>query len=575
VLFESQPNFPVTGLLYLPEHSAGKLPAIVVSPGHAASGKVSDFTFGSMMARNGFAVLTYDIVGLGERLQYLDSAGKPLAAGTGQHGEAGLQPTLIGDAVARYFVWDAIRAVDYLSARPEVDANRIGAFGCSGGGTVTALLGALDPRVKAIATACYLTSYETMLPAIGPQDAEQSIPNFISSGLSFPDWVEAAAPRPYAIVATASDMFPYAGAKATATEARRFYSLFDKSAAGTPTGRPEPGIPTGPTLNPDTPNDVAATAPLQFITGIGGHGNLRPIYREIVAFFLLHLAHSDAAPTHLPEPPAPGTSPFALPTSIPASAFQVTATGQVATSYPSAETVYSLNLKRFKELPARHSSQLQAAIRTVTHAEALPGNSKPSFQETATSSQPAYGRYDGVLTSGNYEGPVHLAIPNSPGRHPAVLLLTSDNTQFEQMATSGKVVLAFTPRPNPPGSGPTKASVLGSFYLPELRAELVGRTLLGLRADDVITAVDFLAMRSEVDPSKIEAYGDGHLGLVLLHAAVLDNRLKHITVTNTLESYKSLVETPIPMDAPEDILPGVLLHYDVDDLKRSLGSRLR
>jgi hypothetical protein len=66
----------------------------------------------------------------------------------------------------------------------------------------------------------------------------------------------------------------------------------------------------------------------------------------------------------------------------------------------------------------------------------------------------------------------------------------------------------------------------------------------------------------------------GHLGLVLLHTAVLDSRLKHIRIDHTLESYKSLLEAPMPMDAPEDILPGVLLRYDIPDLIHVLGSRV-
>ncbi len=125
ILFESQPNFPVTALLYLPDAKPGapqqKLPAIVVSPGHGFTGKVTDYAFASTFARNGFAVLSYDPIGQGERLQYPDPADPSktlLKASTGEHGEAGLQPTLIGDAPARIIVWDSIRAVDYLALAP-------------------------------------------------------------------------------------------------------------------------------------------------------------------------------------------------------------------------------------------------------------------------------------------------------------------------------------------------------------------------------------------------------------------------------------------------------------------------
>ena len=87
-----------------------------MAPGHAASGKAGDYAMAATFARNGFVVLSYDPIGQGERLQYLDpknatkmQAGDPYPGvslatrPTGEHGEAGLQPTLIGDAVARYF----------------------------------------------------------------------------------------------------------------------------------------------------------------------------------------------------------------------------------------------------------------------------------------------------------------------------------------------------------------------------------------------------------------------------------------------------------------------------------------
>ncbi len=598
ILYESQPNFPVTALLYLPNAKPGtseqKLPAIVIAPGHGFTGKATDYNFSSTFARNGFAVLSYDPIGQGERLQYPDPADPTktlLKAGTGEHGEAGLQPTLIGDALARTFAWDAIRAVDYLTSRPEVDPARIGAFGCSGGGTMTALLGALDTRVHAIAVACYLTSFDTLLPALGPQDSEQSTPNFIASGLDFPDWVELAAPRPYAIISTAQDMFPYAGALATTIEARRFYALFDPASAGTPTSNPTPGIPTGPTLNPDTSNSIPATAALQWITGIGRHGNLGPISGQIVSFFLTHLAHSDAAPI-LPPPPTPGTSPFALPASLPKDALQVTPTGQVFTSYPGSETVHTLTLKQWNRTLRSElgPTSLESKICEVTRATVKPGDPAPINTQSPPLASPP-------------EGDVHVrhrfTLATAPGiniqaefyrppdgKHPMLLVLKDsldpalepsrgeEIKKLRALADAGTAVLVVAPRPSPPGTEETKASILGPFYLTELRAELVGKTLLGLRVDDVIAAVNFMQDSTTGDPNQITAQASGHLGLVLLHAAILDPRLKHITIDHTLESYKSLLQAPMPIDAPEDILPGVLLHYDIPDLIKTLGPRL-
>ncbi len=601
VLYESQPKFFVTALLYLPDNHPAKLPAILMAPGHAASGKAGDFAMASTFARNGFAVLSYDPIGQGERLQYPDpknasapQQGSPYPGAslatrpTGEHGEAGLQPTLIGDSVARYFAWDGMRAVDYLISRPEIDAERIGAFGCSGGGAMTALLGALDKRVHATATACYITSMDTLLPSIGPQDAEQSTPGFIAAGFDFADWVELAAPRPYAIVSTVSDMFPWAGLLASATEARRFYSLFDSKAEGTPTGKPLPPTPTGPTLNPDTSNTIPPDAPLQVIAGIGGHGNLRPLTSQIVSFFLVNLAHSDAAPI-LPPPAPAGTSPFAAP-NVPAGTLQVTETGQVATTYPGSETVFSLNLKRaagkIPQFDPQTLLQVQTDIREVTNAEAAPGAPSPTSTPAAPEDPDHILHRLRIATAPGINIDAEVYRPTSEGKHPCLLILrdsldpalepqrAAEMDHLRALAKAGTAVFVAAPRPSPPGGEETKSPILGPFYMTELRAEQVGKTLLGMRIDDVIRAIDFFSTGYTEDPNNITAVASGHMGLVLLHAAALDPRLKHITIDHVLQSYDSLLKAPMPLDAPQDILPGVLLKYDVPDLVRVLGPRL-
>jgi cephalosporin-C deacetylase-like acetyl esterase len=593
VLFESQPGFPVTALLYLPDGPSSKLPAILLAPGHSPAGKAGDYRVAALFARNGFVVLSYDPIGQGERLQYPDPAkpGTSLATRpTGEHGEASLQPMLIGDTLARYMLWDAMRGIDYLSQLPQVDANRIGAFGCSGGGAMTALVGALDPRVAAVAVACYTTSFDTLLPAIGPQDGEQSNPRFISSGLDFPDWIELAAPRPYAVVATYSDMFPFAGARTSVIEARRFYALFDPASAGVPLHSATPSIPptpSGPALNADTTSSIAPTAALQFITGPGGHGALTPILSDIVKFFDRNLKQTAGVdPVVVPPAAAIAGGSGETASSLPKDALQVTPTGQVATSYPNAETVFTLNRKRaVLTLPAAPSTlkakELRVMIRHTTGSEALPGAFKPAPELLAAGT----GAF--VLPSvAGTELQGDLSVPSTPGRHPAVLLLVpssieennpialANKARFDALAAAGNIVLAITPRPSPPGTDDMKSPLLGPFYLLSLRADLVGRTLLGLRVDDVLRASDFLAARTDVDPAQISAVASGHMGLVLLHAAVLDPRLQHVSVDHVLASYRSLLDASLPIGAPEDILPGVLLHYDIPNLVQSLGPRL-
>ncbi len=373
-------------------------------------------------------MLSYDPIGQGERLQYPDPAkpGATLAkAATGEHGEASLQPMLIGETFAKYEIWDAMRGVDYLSSLPEVDPHRIGAEGCSGGGTVTALTSALEPRIAAIGTACYTTSFDTLLASLGPQDAEQSTPRFISSGFDFGDWIELAAPRPYAVLATYSDMFPFAGARSTVIEARRFYSLFDPASSRTLDGGAAPAVsttPAAPALNADTTNHISPQAKLQFITGPGGHGALQPIMGNIISFFMRNLQPgADADHPILPAGSGPRVAATSI-AGIPKDAFQVTSTGQVATSFPNCATVFTLNKKRAmhcaKHRPLIEFERLQTLIRTETGAEAKPGAAQFDAALVAAATGPIALPSPGGL---HLEG--DLAVPATPGRHPAVLLL--------------------------------------------------------------------------------------------------------------------------------------------------------
>jgi hypothetical protein len=236
------------------------------------------------------------------------------------------------------------------------------------------------------------------------------------------------------------------------------------------------------------------------------------------------------------------------------------------------------------------TSQLQQAIREVTHATEKPGDTAPINTQSPPLASPPEGdvhvrhRFTLATAPGiNIQAEFYRP---ADGKHPMLLVLkdslapaleptrTEEIKKFRALADAGTAVLVIAPRPSPPGTEETKASILGPFYLTELRAELTGNTLLGLRVDDVIAAVNFMQGSTTGDANQITAQASGHLGLVLLHAAALDPRLKHVTIDHTLESYKSLLHAPMPIDAPEDILPGVLLHYDIPDLVKALGPRL-
>jgi hypothetical protein len=226
--FESLPGYIVTANLYRPK-TAGKHPAVLYSIGHWDEGKIAGQRIGANLAAKGFVVLSYDPVGQGERLQAYDARyGRSLIGGsTEQHFVVGAQALMAGESVARYFIHDSMRGIDYLQSRAEVDPNRIGASGCSGGGTQTMYVAALDDRIKVAAPSCVMNSFE-MVESGPTGDSEQSFPGFISAGLDQADWVTQFAPKPWLISSTQDDFFTPAGAKIVVDQAKDLYRVFDR-----------------------------------------------------------------------------------------------------------------------------------------------------------------------------------------------------------------------------------------------------------------------------------------------------------------------------------------------------------
>jgi cephalosporin-C deacetylase-like acetyl esterase len=555
IAYESLPGFLVTANVYVPAAGVrGPFPAVLLTPGHDPRGKVGQYSWGANLARAGFVALAYDPISEGERFQNYDpELGASKVGGvTGEHGHADLQTLLLGEHVSRYFVWDAVRGLDYLAGRPDVDAARLGAFGCSGGGTVTAYLAALDERVKAAATACYITSAEELLASpAGPQEAEQSLPRFIERGLDFGDWVEAAAPRPYAIVSTTEDMFPFAGARRTYEEAKRVYGLY------------------------------GAADRLQWITGPGGHGALNPVAPDILSFFARWLKGEDGRQTFTPTRPRRPDDLLCTPT------------GQLSDSV-GGETVYSLNRKRAAELLpprralgtraelARLQARLREEVRATAAISARPGASPPDVRTAGTTRRDGYRLEAVTMRAGDgLDLGGLLAVPDREGPKRAMLFMDSRPAEasaaaggeVERLARAGWLVFVLQPRATPAWVDEIKSPLLGPHYLLSLRARLVGKTIAGMRADDIIRAVDWLAARPEVGRAGVAAYGSGPHGVALLHAAALDERIGRVFVENTLAAYRMAVERPLHRNLSEVALPGVLRRYDVGDLLLAASPR--
>jgi dienelactone hydrolase len=254
--FQSLPGLYVTANLYLPRPATQRYPAILYQVGHynahrrdGCKAAPDCLQQGIWLATHGYVTLVMDtlelseIAGLhrgllAERRWWWHSAG---------YSPAGVE------------TWNAIRALDYLVTRPEVDAQRIGATGISGGGIGTFWIAAADDRVKIAA------------PVSGMGDltfycAEDGISRHCDCFFLYNrprwNWTTISAlisPRPLLIVNSNNDVyFPMANNERLITRLERLYSLFGES------------------------DNVDA------VISVGGHGYRTDIRRAVYEFFNRH-----------------------------------------------------------------------------------------------------------------------------------------------------------------------------------------------------------------------------------------------------------------------------------------------
>jgi cephalosporin-C deacetylase-like acetyl esterase len=545
VIFESQPGHHVTANLYLPAGSP-PYPAVLVSSGHSRPGKAADYNqrFGVMLARHGMAALCYDPIGQGERSQILTPDGKPQFSGTTQeHFLIGVGSILVGKNTATYRVWDAIRAIDYLTSRADIDPRRIGFTGCSGGGTLASYVMALDGRVTCAAPSCYLTTFRRLIETIGPQDAEQNIFGQLTLGLDQPDYVLMRAPLPTLISSTTGDFFDIQGTWDNYRQAKRIFARL---------GFPER---------------------VDLVEAEGGHGvqpaNLVGITRWMRRWLM---AKDDAITLDSIK-------------TLSESELQCTDKGQVLL-LPGERSVFELN----GEIDDRLASQRREIWDKSSNAEALAkvrkiiGVRKLADIPTANMIETGHVDRDGyhidkfvLKTDSAIPLPGLTYHPVQPQRD-AYLYLHEDGKvadghpggPIEKLVKGGSVVVAIDLR----GIGETsngKTDVLLGDWKNYYLAYLLGQPLLGLHTEDAIIGSQFVANYKTKTPRRVHLVGVGRAGIAALHAAALEPDLfASVTLRRTLPSWSSVVRQPVPQGLLTTTVHGALHTYDLSDLVRSL-----
>jgi cephalosporin-C deacetylase-like acetyl esterase len=496
------------------------------------------------LARRGYVCLTWDPLGQGERIQTWDADLKDskFRASTLEHTELNVQCMLTGNHVAQYTIWDGLRALDYLTSRKEVDANRIGCSGNSGGGTHTTYLSALDDRIRVAAPSCYTNSWSRMLESLGPQDGEQVFPYWLQHGLDYPDFIYGFGPKPFLVLSAIRDFFPIMGARETFAELESVYSR------------------------------LGLREKIAMVEADDGHGFSAPRRKAAYEWFGRWLKGSPdyEGETEI-RPELPGD-------------LDCTKTGQVATSFD-ADDVFTINRRHAMTLVAARAGGSGAVARARDLTGFAPKKGALSVLAYGTLLRQGY-RIE-KLTYESEPGiliPALLYVPDGgPARKAAVLVLdgagkSASGDAQEKLARAGLVVLSIDAR----GLGETRSTMDGSrndfmrFFGDHdsgMTAILMGKTLAGMRAEDVVRGIDYLATHPGVDAARISGYGKGGGAVPVLYAATFDARLKAAVLENMLASYQSVVEHRIHSQVFEQIVPGALKAFDLPDLIATLAPR--
>ncbi|HEV3121761.1 MAG TPA: prolyl oligopeptidase family serine peptidase [Isosphaeraceae bacterium] len=548
VIYESRPGHHVTAALYVPDGNP-PFPGVLVPCGHSQNGKAAEAyqRASILLAKNGMVVLCFDPIGQGERVQLLDSAGKPAIAGsTTEHSMAGIGALLVGRCAANYFVWDAIRSLDYLASRPEVDPNRLGCTGNSGGGTQTSYLMALDDRIAAAAPSCYITSLDRLFSTIGPQDAEQNIPGQVAFGMDHADYAIMRAPKPTLLSVGTRDFFDIQGSWDTFRELKL---LFGKLGHG---------------------------ERIDLFESDEEHGFTRPRRESAMRWMRRWLLKIDDAPT---EDDFPIFTDQEL---------QCTKSGQVLSDFQDV-TVFDFNRERARKLQSARATnrldraQLLEKVRSLiawhdAPAPAIgparvPGEVVRSGCRVETV---VFGGAHGILLPG-----LLFQREGATDDSPLLVVVGGDKAELarpggfaeEKVKSGSRVLLVDLPgmgetAPREPGNA--RRSPFGPDSKEAMLALHLARPLLGQRVADLVGVIESMAPRA---PQGVHLWAFGSAGPIALHAAALDQKVAALTMEKSLVSWAEVVETPISRDQLANVVPGALTVYDLPELAATLAPR--
>jgi dienelactone hydrolase len=550
----------------------------VLNPvGHWAGGKAEPVEQARLigLARKGYVGLIWDPIGQGERSQFWDGDVPLSNPSTHQHAEVGNPAFLIGSSVIAIMLWDSLRMLDLLAARPEVDDTRLACTGVSGGGVYTMFMGLVDRRLKATVPVCSTSSLERKHRQGQVAEPCQFPLRAYPDDLDVADLLLAQAPAALRIIGTSYDTFPLVGLREAFLDVQDAYA------------------------------GLGIREKVDLCVVSARHDYNREQRELMYAWLNRWLDHDAPVPEapHTPEDPA---------------TLWCTPTGQVLTSRPGKVALDLVRDLAHRLMPApvavdteddaqRERARVRAAVaKTLGPVPPLNGARPRTVDGAGVDGLAAERlvletRLDVPLPALFFWPPADAGAPvpsapaapaglsgnDDPPGVPVVVILDDRGKAPESspgglapaLARAGVAALAVDLR----GWGET-AWVCETFAWSADRRDplsadsrlaciglMLGRWQVTDRVQDVLGVLRYLRERPGVDAARIILAGRGGGAVIALHAAAVAGSVAGVVAYESMVSYRSIVEAPRHVHPVSDFLPYVLLRYDLPDLAAALA----
>ncbi len=539
VLFESLPGWDVNASVFLPDANAypPPWPAIVVPVGHSGK-QFEDYQLpAQVFARCGYVAVLFDPPGMAGEKQ-----------GGNDHFSDGVRCYLTGQSSNRYFVLDALRCIDYLETRGDVDLrNGVGMTGVSGGGATTTVATLLDGRIRAAGPACCAVpnALHPVLDVYAP--CAETLPwNRFADGYDDVDVLAAAVPTPVLLMAGARDeVFKGEWSDAIAATVK---SGFERAGCG---------------------------ERFAYFSAPGGHAYTVSMALEFVAWMDRWVRKTSGR-----DLPALTQETVTM---LPETWLQCK---------PRLDTnMFTVNRDVALFLHGHRSGlSVRDAVIQLTHTSL--STPTPVAREGEKTLVWFHFLQELMLeTDADIELPATLLVPAKDGWRGGALLyfddrgrwtdlraqgMLTDVTRFTQKDTDGPAVMTVDLR----GWGDTSQADMPydlagwadrSRWTSYVSAAS-GDPVFAMRIRDGLAALAYLRSRPEIDPERVVVGGQGMGGVVALHIAAIDGHVAGAFAANALSSFECLATSEKYTWSHEDFLPGVLRHYDIADLFQEIAA---